>query len=109
MRLAVGKSIRAKFLGRNGTGSGLASTIDDLITGVLVFPDKLGHLGTFNTVENTITLYKGSNLGTVSEELLHWNQVQEAGWLGRPISKAAVPALEREVSAILQEWGFLKK
>jgi len=66
-------------------------------------------LGTFNTVENKITLYSGSNLGTISEELVHWSQIQRADLIGQPIPRTMVPTLEQNAAAVLQQWGYVPR
>jgi hypothetical protein len=64
-------------------------------------------LGAYNSVNNTITLYNGSNLSTLSEELIHWSQIQRAGLIGQQIPASMVPGLESEAATVLQQWGYV--
>ncbi len=66
-------------------------------------------LGAFNSVKKTITLYKGSNLSTVSEELVHFRQIVGRGLLGKRIPKSMIDDLEREAATVLKQWGFVPR
>ncbi|MDX2080388.1 MAG: RHS repeat-associated core domain-containing protein [Terrimicrobiaceae bacterium] len=63
-------------------------------------------LGQYNSVQNSITLFKGSNLSTVSEELIHFRQIQNAGYLNKPFPRSMVDGLESDAATVLQQWGF---
>jgi hypothetical protein len=52
-------------------------------------------------------LYNGSNLSTLSEELIHWSQIQRAGLIGQQIPASMVPGLESEAATVLQQWGYV--
>jgi hypothetical protein len=62
--------------------------------------------GTYNSVENSINLYQGSDLGTISEELIHWSQIQRAGLVGQPIPAAMAPVFEQNAATTLSQWGY---
>ena len=68
--------------------------------------------GTYNSVSNTITLYKGSNLSTVSEELIHFGQIQKAGLTGSKFPASwggADGPLETNAAITLKQWGYVPK
>jgi hypothetical protein len=65
-------------------------------------------LGRYEPELNTITLFRGSNLGTVSEELIHFGQLRNGGLLYQPIYDAGFAAhLERNAAITLKQWGFV--
>jgi len=64
-------------------------------------------LGRVSSVNRTITLYQGSNLGTVSEELIHFGQLQSRGLFGQGIPPYLVPVLEKSAAPVLTEWGYV--
>jgi len=66
-------------------------------------------LGEYNLVENTITVYRGSNLSTVSEELIHSSQVQGAGLVGQPIPRTMSLMFERDAAVKLQQMGYVPR
>lgn len=63
-------------------------------------------LGQYNSVQNSITLFRGSNLSTISEELIHFKQIQGAGFLNKPFPKSLVDGLESDAATVLQQWGY---
>jgi hypothetical protein len=65
--------------------------------------------GSYSTVNNSITLYQGSNLGTLSEELIHFSQIKNAGYLYQPIPAASVDMFEQNAAVTLQQWGYVPK
>jgi RHS repeat-associated protein len=65
--------------------------------------------GEYNAVKNKIYLYMGSNLGTLSEELIHFVQVNNAGLVGKTIAPEVEAAFESQVKVILKQWGFAPK
>jgi hypothetical protein len=59
--------------------------------------------GYYNQVNNTIVLGKGSNLGTLTEELIHATQRAE---YGRRIPQNMIPLMEKQVDRKLKSLGF---
>jgi hypothetical protein len=66
-------------------------------------------LGEFNSVNKTITLYRGSNLSTVSEELIHFKQILRQDLLGKRIPMSLIDVLERDAATVLKQWGFVPR
>jgi hypothetical protein len=66
-------------------------------------------LGEFNSVNKTITLFRGSNLSTIAEELIHFKQIQRLGLLGKRIPKSLINGLENAAETVLKQWGFFPR
>jgi hypothetical protein len=66
-------------------------------------------LGEFNSVNKTVTLFKGSNLSTISEELIHFKQIQRLDLLGKRIPKSLIDGLENAAATVLKQWGFVPR
>ena len=66
-------------------------------------------LGEFNSVNKTISLYRGSNLSTVSEELIHFRQILSRDLLGKRIPKSLIDVLESDAATVLKQWGFVPR
>lgn len=82
--LAANRAIYDDFVANGGQLIQQRSVLQfDAATGEQVF-------GSYSTVNNTITLYQGSNLGTLSEELIHFSQVKNAGYLYQAIPAESV-------------------
>ena len=66
-------------------------------------------LGEYDTVANSITLFRGSNLSTVSEELIHFAQIRDRGLIGQSISPSLARELERSAAVTLRQWGYVPR
>jgi hypothetical protein len=98
--LQLNRNLYKKFIESGGT----FNSMRDISA---INPDTANSiLGTYNSVENSINLYRGSNLGTISEELIHWSQVQRAGLVGEGIPRAMVPVFEQNALTTLLQWGY---
>ena len=74
----------------------------------LGFRDGMQSFGRYDPEGNTITLFRGSNLGTLSEELVHFGQIRNRGLLYRPIYDPGFAAsLEMNAAVTLRQWGFV--
>jgi hypothetical protein len=64
-------------------------------------------LGEYHASTNTIYLYTDSNLGTLSEELVHFSQTLRRGLLfSRRLSAEEAAEMELEVGIVLRQWGY---
>ena len=67
-----------------------------------------GALAEISTRNGQIIIYSGERYGQAArlEELLHYLQLQQRGWLGRELTRAEANLLEREVEQLLREAGL---
>src|SRR5262245_28195131 len=65
--------------------------------------------GSYNPVTNTIRLYNGADLSTLSHELIHFKQLVKRGYLGRRAPDRLKPRLEGEVDTVLRLWGYVPR
>jgi len=65
--------------------------------------------GRYDPEFNTITLFKGADIITLAEELLHWKQCVARGLVGTPVSKIpgqVIREMEMEITDLAQEIGI---
>lgn len=67
--------------------------------------------GKYNSVDNTIELYKDADLSTLTHELLHFDQARTANRVGQNLitHPAQRQTLERDVLLKLQQMGFVPR
>ncbi len=65
--------------------------------------------GEYDAMANEVRLYAGSNMQTLSHELIHFSQAQRLGVIGADFRSSLVPMLERNVRIVLKEWGYVMR
>jgi hypothetical protein len=67
--------------------------------------------GKYNSIDNTIELYKDADMSTLAHELLHFDQAVKGNRLGQPLitNPAQRQIIERDVEWKLGRMGFVPK
>ena len=112
--LAANRTLYDQFIESGGTLTRARSTT--------VFDEQGNQVfGRFFPESNEIMLYKGSNLGTLSEELVHFRDIQNSGLLYQEFNPNALLAspyggtwtlrdsLEAHAQTVLYQWGYVGK
>ena len=68
--------------------------------------DRKPTLGFYRPRTNKIVLYKGSNLGTLFEELFHFKQVQKLKQMYTIVDPKTIEKMERAVAKVMKDLGF---